>query len=130
MKTIMTALILINLLACGFMFINPNIMYSVGTDQLDHIFDNLQHNQGISIDESRLEQMRGLENKYGLTGKKALQYTIMQVSGIRYAPGHYLGLWLLLSNTIFLYVLRFRNEKSVQQGGPGYPPQGVGSPDP
>ena len=105
-------------------------MYSVGTDQLDHIFDNLQNNQGFTIDEKRLEQMRGLENPHGLTGKKALQYTIIQVSGIRYAPGHYLGLWLLLANTIFLCVLRFRKERSVQQGGPGYPPQGVGSPDP
>ena len=130
MKPILTALILINLMLCGFIYLTPNIMYSVGTDQLDHIFENLQNNQGFTIDEKRLEQMRGLENPHGLTGKKALQYTIMQVSGIRYAPGHYLGLWLLLANTIVLCVLRFRKEKSVQQAGPAYPPQGVGSADP
>ena len=130
MKPILTALILINLMLCGFIYLTPNIMYSVGTDQLDHIFDNLQNNQGFTIDENRLEQMSGLNNKHGLTGKKALQYTIIQVAGIRYAPGHYLGLWLLLANTIVLCVLRFRKEKSVQQAGPAYPPQGVGSADP
>ena len=130
MKPILTALILINLMICGFIYLTPNIMYSVGTDQLDHIFENLQNNQGFTIDENRLEQMRGLDNPHGLTGKKALQYTIMQASGIRYAPGHYLGLWLLLANTIVLCVLRFRKEKSVQQAGPAYPPQGVGSADP
>ena len=105
-------------------------MYSVGTDQLDHLFDNLKENQGIAIDETRLDEMPGLNNSHGLTGKKALYYTLLQAGGIRYAPGHYLGVWLLLANTIFLCVLRFRKEKRVQQAGPGYPPQGVGSPDP
>ena len=130
MKTVLTSLILINLLVCGAIYITPNIMYSTGADQLNYIFANLKENQGIAIDESRLGQMQELDNKHGLTGKKALNYTLLQIGGIRYAPGHYLGLCLLLLNTVFLFTLRLRKRKCVQQAGPGYPPQGVGSPDP
>ena len=130
MKTVLTSLILINLLVCGAIYITPNIMYSTGTDQLDHIFDNLKENQRIAIDESRLSQMQGLDNKHGLTGKMALNNTLLQIGGIRYAPGHYLGLYFLLLNTVFLFTLRLRKQKGVQQSGPAYPPQGVGSADP
>ena len=130
MKTVLTSLILINLLVCGAIYITPNIMYSTGADQLNYIFANLKENQGIAIDESRLGHMQVLDNKHGLTGKKALNYTLLQIGGIRYAPGHYLGLFLLLLNTACLFTLRFRKHKGVQQAGPAYPPQGVGSADP
>ena len=129
MKFILSALIVINLLACGFIFMTPNIMYSVGYDQVDHVFDNLKDNQGITIDEYRLEQMRGLENRHGLTGKEALNYRLLQIGGDTLGAGRGLGLTMLLVNTVLLGVLRFRREKGVQQGVAGYPPQGVGSPE-
>jgi hypothetical protein len=129
MKTILTSLILINLLVCEFIYMTPNNMYSVGEDQLDHIFDNLRDSQGVVIDESRLDQMSGLENKYGLTGKKALHYTLLQTGGMRYALGHRFGLILILANTAFLGALRFRKDKNIQQSVAEYSPRGVGSRD-
>ena len=115
MKFILSTLILINLLACGFIMFTPKIMYSVGDNQLDYIFDNLKKNQGITIDENRLEQMRGLENKHGLTGKKALNYRILQLGGDTVGAGRELGFTMLLVNTALLVALRFRKEKGVQQ---------------
>ena len=40
----------------------------------------------------------------------------------------FLGLWVI-SSTIMILVLT-KKQKSIEQGGPGYPPQSVGSPDP
>jgi hypothetical protein len=130
MKFILSTLIVINLLACGFIYMTPKILYSVGEDQLGHIFENLKDNQGISIDEGRLDQMRGLENEYGLTGKKALHFQLLQTGRHVYGNTPGLALILILVNTTFLGILRFRKDKGVQQAGPGYPPQGVGSPEP
>ena len=105
----------------------PNIMYSVGYDQVDHVFDNLKDNQGITIDENRLEQMRGLENRHGLTGKEALNYRLLQIGGDTLGAGRGLGLTMLLVNTALLAVLRFRKENDVQQGVPPYVAQGAPS---
>ena len=127
MKIILSTLIVINLLACGFIYMTPKIMYSVGDDQVDHVFDNLKENQGVSIDEARLTQMRGLENKYGLTGKKALHYRLLQIGGDTLGAGRELGLTMLLVNTVLLAALRFRKEKRVQQGVPPYVAQGAPS---
>lgn len=113
MKFILSTFITINLLACGFILMTPNIMYSVGYDQVNHVFDNLKDNQGITIDEKQLEQMRGLENRHGLTGKEALNYRLLQIGGDTLGAGRELGLTMLLVNTVLLVALRFRKEKGV-----------------
>ena len=48
-------------------------------------------------------------------------------------PLSFIGLHLFLSLAtawIVVRILKRRKQKRAEQGGPGYPPQGVGSPDP
>ena len=39
-------------------------------------------------------------------------------------------MWVICCVLLLTYALPRRRKKEAEQGGPGYPPQGVGSPDP
>ena len=45
-----------------------------------------------------------------------------------FIPIVFLGLWVIASTIIILVLTK--KQKGIEQRGPGYPPQGVGSPDP
>ena len=117
---------MINLLACGLIYITPIIMQSAYEDVLRHKLEDLANQQVITIDTKRLDELPILQNEH-LKGMKSLAHYLHKPPGTRNLS---LGLIMLLINTAFLAVLSFRKENTVQQAGPAYPPQGVGSADP
>ena len=66
-----------------------------------------------------------------LIGINSRLYDIDIAIGVKHIVGWFLPavIWFCIGNILLWTVNKIRNRKS-QQGGPGYPPQGVGSPDP